>query len=190
VSGEIVAITAPIAPVVREQTSFSVREFVDAVQLRKDIAYSKNNLDDAMMNQASMFAFYGVLSAEAARQTDVVKLLLQNAEAAVYGLISGEKATAGEKATVPMMESLVARHPRVVDLKRALNEAKRVEAISKTAVEAFRHRRDMLIQHGLISREEMKGNLKIAERSVRDDALEAQKSGLLDRLKNRANPEE
>jgi len=176
-------------PVAKEQTIYNVREFVDAVQLKRDIAYSKNNLDDAMMNQAAMFAHYGVLAAEASRQVDVIKMLLQNVEAAVYKMTSDEKATAGEKVTVPMMDSLVARHSRVIDMKKALNDAKRVEATAKIAVEAFRHRRDMLIQHGLISREEMKGNLYIAERSVREQVLDTQKSSILDRLKNK-NAEE
>jgi hypothetical protein len=175
------------SPLAAQQTSYNVRDFVDPKQLRIDIAYSKNNLDDAMMNQASMFAHYGVLASEASRQTDVVKMLLQNIEAAVYKVLSDENAVAGKKVTVPLMDSLVARHARVIDMKRALNEAKRVEATSKIAVEAFRHRRDMLVQHGLISREEMKGNLYIAERSVREEVIGHQKSSMLERLNKNKN---
>lgn len=168
-------------------TIFQVEEYIDANQLRRDVAYSKTNLDDAMMEQAAMFAHYGILASKASRQVDVVKLLLENATAAVYKLISEERAAEGLKTTVPMMDSLVARHERVVSMKRALNEAKRVESTAKIAAEAFRHRRDMLIQHGLISREEMKGELKIMEKSVREEAMDRQKEGVLSRLKESAN---
>jgi hypothetical protein len=171
-------------PAMTAQTVYQVKDFVDASQLKRDLAYSTNNLSDAMMQQASLFSHYGVLHAEASHQVDVVKMLLENTEAAVYKMVSDEKAAAGEKVTVPMMDSLVARNARVVAMKKALNAAKRVEVVTKTAVEAFRHRRDMLVQQGLISREEMKGQITIAEKNVREDAQLAQRGALMDRINN------
>ena len=169
----------------KELTVYQVRDFIDAAELKRDLAYSPNNLTDAMMQQASMFSHYGVLAAEAAKQTDVVKMLLENTEAAVSKLIRDEIAAAGDKVTEPAVAARIARHPRVVAMKKAVNEAKRVESIGKTAVEAFRHRRDMLVQQGLISREEMKGELSIRERNAREDAIEASKNIALDRLQRR-----
>ncbi|SOC90114.1 hypothetical protein SAMN05216358_0138 [Rhizobium sp. AN5] len=169
----------------KELTVYQVRDFIDAAELRRDLAYSPNNLTDAMMQQASMFSHYGVLAAEAAKQTDVVKMLVENTEAAVQQIIRNELAAASEKITESAIAAKVARHPRVISMKKALNEAKRIESIGKTAVEAFRHRRDMLVQQGLISREEMKGELSIRERSAREDALEASKIIALDRLARR-----
>lgn len=171
-------------------TTYQIKDFIDAAQLRKDLVYSPNNLTDAMMQQASLFAHYGVLASQASRQVDVVKMLLENAESAVYQKVHGEKAVAGEKVTVPMMEALVARHERVISMKRALNEAKRVESSAKIAVEAFRHRRDMLIQHGLISREEMKGELRIMEKTELNRVFENQKHEVMARLKKPVTSEE
>ncbi len=169
----------------KELTVYQVRDFIDAKELKRDLAYSTNDLTSAMMQQASMFSHYGILAAEAARQTDVVKMLLENTEAAVSKIIRDEIANAGDKVTEPAVAARIARHPRVVAMKKAVNEAKRVESIGKTAVEAFRHRRDMLVQQGLIAREEMKGELSIRERSAREDALEAAKNIALDRLQRR-----
>ncbi|QNH71680.1 hypothetical protein V1VFAS_113 [Rhizobium phage V1VFA-S] len=166
-------------------TTYQVRDFVDAAQLKRDLAYSPNNLTDAMMQQASMFSHYGILAADAARQVDVVKMLLENTEAAVQQIIRDELAGAGEKVTESMVAAKVARHTRTISMKKALNEAKRVESICKTAVEAFRHRRDMLVQQGLISREEMKGELTIRERNAREDALESTRALALDRAARR-----
>lgn len=169
----------------KEQTVYQVRDFIDAKQLKADLAYSPNNLTDAMMQQASMFSHYGILAAEAAKQTDVVKMLVENTEAAVQQIIRNDLAASGEKVTESAIAAKVARHPRVISIKKALNEAKRIESIGKTAVEAFRHRRDMLVQQGLISREEMKGELSIRERNAREDALESSKASALERLARR-----
>ncbi len=174
----------------KKESVYTVKNYVDALQLKRDLAFSVNDLTSAMMQQASMFSHYGVLAAEASRQVDVVKMLLENTEAAVYQKERDAMAAAGEKPTEALLEKRVARHPRVISMKRALNEAKRVEAIGKTAMEAFRHRRDMLVQQGLISREEMKGEARIAERSVREEAMDHQRTSLLERIKNRAGAEE
>lgn len=173
---------ANTADPVKEPTTYPVRDFIDAATLKKDLAFSPNNLTDAMMTQSAMFSHYGVLAAEASRQVDVIKMLLENTEAAVYKLERDAAATAGEKVTEVMLEKRIARHSRVIAMKKALNDAKRIEATGKIAVESFRHRRDMLVQMGLISREEMKGDIRIAERNVREDALAQQRAAALDRL--------
>lgn len=174
--------TDTTADPVKEPTTFQVREFIDAKKLKEDLAFNDQDLTTAMMQQSSLFSYYGVLAAEAARQVDVVKLLLENTEAAIYQLERNKAATAGEKLTEAMLEKRVARNSRVIGMKKALNEAKRIEAIGKTAVEAFRHRRDMLVQMGLISREEMKGELRIQEKNIRESAYEYQKDSVLERM--------
>ncbi len=168
-----------------ETPGFTVKDFVDAAQLKKDLAFSPNDLSTPMMQQSSLFAHYGVLHADAQRQVDTVKLLLENTEATVYKIIRDKFVTDGDKFTETLLEKSVARHARVIQMKKALNQAKRVESITKIAVEGFRHRRDMLIQQGLISREEMKGDLRIAERNAHADAQDAQKNAALDRLAKR-----
>jgi hypothetical protein len=167
------------------QSVYNVRDFVDVATMKSDLSYSLNNLSDAMVRQASMFAHYGVLAADAGRQVDTVKLLLENTEAAIYQIIRNEKDAAAEKYTETLLERLISRHPRVIAMKKALNEAKRVEGITKTAMEAFRHRRDMLVQQGLISREEMKGEVAIAQRNAREDVQALQKSSYMDRIKSK-----
>lgn len=173
----------------KESSGYNVVDYIDAAQLKRDLVFSTNDLTSAMMDQASLFAHYGELASRASRQVDVIKLLLENTEAAVYKLIRDDMATKGEKFTEALLEKMVARHARVISMKKALNDAKRIEAIGKTAMEAFRHRRDMLVQQGLISREERKGEIRIAEKSVRDSAMEEQRRIALERL-NRKSSEE
>ncbi len=178
------------APAPRAPLLFQVKDFVDAAQVRRDLGFSTNDLSSAMMQQASLFAHYGVLAADASRQVDTVKLLLESTEAAVYQSLRSKYLAAGEKITEALLEKQVARSDRVLSLKKALITAKRVESIGKTAMESFRHRRDMLVQQGLISREERKGDLIIATRNARDDVQENQKAEALDRLNKLRNGSE
>lgn len=153
-----------------EAPSYVVRDFIDAAELKRDLAFSTNDLSSAMMQQPSLFSHYGILASNASRQVDVVKLLLENTEAAVYKILRDQAATNGEKVTEAQLDKLVTRHPRVIAMKKSLNEAKRVEANAKIAVESFRHRRDMLVQMGLISREEMKGDITIRAKATAEEA--------------------
>lgn len=172
---ETTADPSPVSP------GYTVREFVDAAELKRDLAFSNVDLTSAMMQQASLFSHYGVLASQASRQVDVVKLLLENTEAAVYKLLRDAAATSGEKVTEALLEKSVSRHPRVIAMKKSLNEAKRVEATAKIAVESFRHRRDMLVQMGLISREEMKGELSIRAKSAAEEARDNSTQAVLAR---------
>lgn len=172
--------------------AISVVEYIDSVQLRKDLAYSTADISSSMMEQATMFAHYGLLASQASLQTDKFKMLLENTEAAVSRIIRDEKNLAGEKITEAALSALVTRHPRVISARQAVNAAKQIESVGKIAVEAFRHRRDMLVQQGLISREEMKGELSIAMKSVKEEEYRNSQDRVLERRQNRqtGNPEE
>lgn len=166
----------------KKRSRYEVRQLIDTEQLNRDMTFSPTNLTDAMMAQAALFAHYGVLAAKASRQVDDVKLLLENVEAKVYRKIRDEAASSGTKMTEAQLEKAVAINEHVIAFRKALNEAKQIEAISKTAVEAFRHRRDMLVQQGLISREEMKGELSIAAKRAHEDELDSLKNRYLKRI--------
>jgi hypothetical protein len=169
----------------KPKKTVKVTNYIDTTRLKADLAYTPVNLSDAMMTQASLFAHYGELAAKASRQVDNLKLVLENTEAAVYRVIRDEVTDRGEKVTEGLLDKLVTRHERVINTKKALNEAKQIEAVAKTAVEAFRHRRDMLVQQGLIMREELKGEVAIGARNVREQEVEDLKERYLQRAQNR-----
>lgn len=174
---ETAAVSAPTVRKVR------VRDIVDDTQLGKDMTFSSTDLSGAMMEQAPLFARYGLLAAQASRQVDDLKLMLEVTEAKVYRKLRDEAAATGAKTTEAQLEKAVLVHPQVIEVKKALNEARQIEAKAKTAAEAMRHRRDMLVQTGLISREEMKGELAISRRTESEAAMEAQKERMLTRLR-------
>lgn len=161
----------------------SVRNFIDAAKLKTDLSFSINDLSDAMVSQASLFAYYGTIAAEASRQVDNLKMNLEVVESTVNRLIRDGLVKGGVKVTESMIDKSVQTNGRVVALKRALNEARQIESNAKTALEAFRHRRDMLVQMGLISREEMKGDLSIGRRTVVENENKAQRERVMDQMR-------
>lgn len=160
------------------QQGYAVRNFIDADQLKRDISFNLLDLSNAMMEQASLFVYYGSLAADAEKQVSAVKLMLETTEAAIYQAVRSNKIANDERFTEALLENEVSRHPRVISIKKSLADARRVESTCKTAVEAFRHRKDMLIQQGLITREEMKGQTFIKGQ----DQAEATKQAALDRI--------
>jgi len=147
-----------------------VTAFIDTTQVKKDMAYSLADLSTAMMQQASLFAHYGVLLAQASRQVDDIELLLDVARSKVTRRLRDDYAKAGEKVAATLIDKEVETDDKIVSLRIALNEAKQIENIARTVVDGFKQRRDMLIQHGSTEREERKGELAIkARRAVQED---------------------
>jgi len=169
--------------------TIKVVQYIDPVQLKKDLSYSNADLSSAMMEQAATFANYGVLAAQAGMQVDKMKMLLENTEAEVARRERDKKALAGQKSTESQISEIVTRHPRVIEARKALNEAKQIESVAKIAVEAFRHRRDMLVQQGLINREELKGELSVALKNAKEEETRATQDRLLARRQAKARDE-
>jgi hypothetical protein len=114
------------------------------------------------MKQAALFAHYGELQAEASRQVANIELLLENREAIAYRNMRDQAVAAGEKApSDAALTKMIVLDPKVRAAKIALNEAKQIESICKTTVEAFKQKRDMLVQHGASEREERKGEMRL-----------------------------
>lgn len=162
--------------------TYKVHQYLDVDQLKKDLAYTPTNLTDAMMQQASLFVHYGIGASSASRQVDDVKMILEITEAKIYRKLREEAAKKETKLTEAQLEKNVALDANVRSIRRALNEAKQIEANCKIAVESFRQRRDMLVQQGLLSREEMKGEVSISRRNAAEDAGEATKKRVLARI--------
>lgn len=158
---------------------YTVKDLVDVDQLKRDSAINTADLSSAMMQQTSLLVHYGVLAAQASKQVDNVSMLLKNAEAAAYRQFRDEAAGKGEKVTEAQLEKLVLRAPNVIQMMRALNEAKQIEAIAKIAVESFRHRRDMLIQLGANERKEMEGEIAVYRGRAREVEAEDNKNTVL-----------
>lgn len=158
-TGDDLSETEATPPV--ERPKLTVKRFFEPGLLKADLQYSVADLSQAMTDQAALYAHYGVQAASAARQTDDMELRLDVTKARVAREVRDAAAIDGRKMSVAEVEAEVLTDQRIIDLRVAVNAAKQVEAEAKTAVEAFRHRKDMLVQLGAGEREEKKGSLTL-----------------------------
>lgn len=159
----------------------TVEAFVDAEKLASDIRFSEVDLDNAMMEQASFYAYYAAQAAKAGLQVDNLKNRLEITEAIVAKKMRDDAAASGAKITEKQIESEVPLNKTVRDLKSAYNEAKAIHALAIQALEAFKQRRDMLIQMGVARREEIKGEARVAVATANQDKLDLLKAKLIER---------
>lgn len=164
---------------------FTVRNYLDGAKAKADLSYTLTNLSDAFQAQGGFRLEYATYAAQASKQVDDLKMILEATESAVYRKLRDEATARGEKITETYLEKMVIGTDRVLALKRAINEAKQIEAIAKGAVEGFKDRKDMLVQEGASNRQEREGELRMTGIRNRDDATEAVKRRVLEGLQDK-----
>lgn len=152
-------------------------------QMKKDVAFSDVNLDDAMMNQASLYAYYATLAAQAQRTVDRLKIQVDIVESKTHDRITSELRDAGEKVVETAVAKMIQRDPDFVTAQVKLADAKMDAFVAKEALEAFKQRRDMLVQIGVRAREEMKGELRIAAATVEAERSANLRAAALGKIK-------
>lgn len=133
----------------------------DPKQFHDDVAIDRNKLSDAFANQASLFAAYAEYNFAAMSKEMRAKVTLDLIIANNDKRIREEAIAAGTKITEKVIEAELDRSPEVVKAKLAHNDAKGMAAFVHLSLDAFKQRRDMLIQLGADGREEMKGDLRM-----------------------------
>lgn len=158
---------APPKPIV-----VTVKNYIDAAQLKVDLAYSLTDLQSAFLKQASLYSHYGDLHAMAKHQVNDLKLKLDIAEAKIYRNTRDRCLAADEKFTEPYLQSCVRSHALVIAFKKAINEAMQVASSASTAVEAFHQRKGMLEGLGRGENADKAGELRIMDQNAREGILE------------------
>jgi hypothetical protein len=128
---------------------------------QEDLEIDGHNLNNAFMRQASLFAYYAAMHVQAMRKEMRSKLLLEIEEAKVAKSVRDKMIAEGAKTTEKQIEQEVSRTPSYIKAVNTYNEAKANTALAASTVEAFRQRRDMLIQLGANQREELKGETRV-----------------------------
>lgn len=157
----------------------SIDHYIDVDKLAADLKLDEVDLNDAWLTQAGLAAYYGVLAARAASQVINVKIVRDAKEAEVAGEIRARFASNGQKVTEAAIKEELDQDLRVIAVNRAYALAISIEGETKAAVEAFRQRRDMLVQLGANSREEVKGSMRM---SMTGDAVSDRAEELKKRL--------
>lgn len=125
-------------------------------QMLQDVQFSPEDLDNAYIEQASLYAYYAHQSMLASRRADNAKLFLNATEAGIDKNIRNDAATEGKKLTEKMIEQEVSRAPVYVSAVKKYNDAKALAQMLRDILDAFKNRKDCLIQYGLSRREEFR----------------------------------
>lgn len=157
-------------------TEFAVKDILDPAKLQADLSINENDLDTGMLRQSGLFAYYGALHAQAEQQLSRMEQLQEIIEARLDRKARDAAAASGTKITEAQVKAAIALEPKAIAIKTAVNKARMVTSLCKSAVDAFRNRRDMLIQLAFNSRSERKGELRLTE-----GQLEAQQARSMER---------
>lgn len=156
----------------------TLQKFVDPYQLKKDVSFSEHNLDDAMAQQASLYAYYAAQATKAQLQSDRMKHQVEIVEAKLYH--EYRNAHKGEKVTESFISKLVLIDSRHAAATKRNNEARMIASLAKEAAEALKQRRDMLTQTSKWQLEQQKGELFLKSK---DASMESRKQSVLDKIR-------
>jgi hypothetical protein len=145
----------------RSTAPAGLQHSIDVAQFRKDISVSETNLDNCMMEQAGLIAYYVEQAAKAEAQYLRLKARFGVLEAQLYDTHRKALVAAGEKATEKQVENAVKIDPKWLHNQNIVIEAETIATINKGLVESLKQRRDMIIQLGADRREEGKGAARI-----------------------------
>lgn len=136
-------------------------DVLDPELFQDDLSIQENDLNSAFLRQASLFAYYAQLHVQNMRRESRAKLLLEIEEAKIAKQVRDRLVAEGAKSTEKQIEQEISRTASYIKAANAYNEAKANTALAASTVEAFRQRRDMLIQLGANQREELKGETRL-----------------------------
>jgi hypothetical protein len=168
-----VADASELSEDVPKTAAAKLQYFVDVNQFNRDTKLTEATLDSAMMEQASLRAYYGTMAANAEAQHARLKVRFDVLEAKLYDEARKSLAAGGEKVTEKMVENAVKLDPRWLKAKNAVIEADTIANINKGLVASLGDRRDMMIQMGADRREGYKGAMRVMEAKNEAESLGA-----------------
>lgn len=149
-----------------------------STQMLNDVEFSPENLDVAYIEQASLFAYYAEQSRLASKKMDNFKLRINTIEAELDKECRDEAISTGTKVTEKAIEQSIARNDKYIKSVLAFNDAKATHQMLRDILDAFKQRKDMLMQIGLTRRDELKaGSMRVNESS--QDELRARRESLV-----------
>jgi len=136
---------------------------------QKDIKISKETIDEDLMKQAGLYAFYAVMAELAEEAYEQAKLELELLEATVDEHIRVGLIQKGEKVTDKKLEKLVAvNEDRIESVKNKI-QARKNRGILKALARAFEQRNLDVIALGHICRQERDVDIFIRKEKLKKE---------------------
>ena len=149
---------------------YAVDGFIDPTRASTDTQINSLDLHGEIERQPGLVYYYTSLAAKAERQLSTFKLALEAKEADAAMKVRSEASAAGEKLTADMVKERVRKNSDVLALDKAVIKAREALDVAKGICEALRHKKDMLVMSGHLTRDEMKARLDVHESVAADSA--------------------
>lgn len=140
--------------------SEEVFKLPNAAEITEDVSFTEATIDDEMVRQPSLVAHYARICGEVMYAMDTAKQILEITESKVARQMRDEHAEAGLKITEAQIASSLAGEPRVMKARKAYNRAKADNEAARGALEAMRHKKDMMIQLAVGRRSEIESKIR------------------------------
>lgn len=144
---------------------FKVKTLIDAVKANQDVSINTADIQGEFVEQAGHFSYYSEKSAQANRQEAMAKRHRDITYATLDGEYRLAAKEAGEKVTEKGIEGRINLDERYQQAYQAYIDATMIADLLKGKVDAFRNKRDMLIQIGANDRHDSKGSLRLSEKA-------------------------
>ena len=112
----------------------------------KDLGFLRDDLDDAWLNQDILFVKYASEANKLEREVSRAKAALETVEAKLSARIRSDLSLNGIRATSTLIESKVKQDAIYIRGRTIYDNAKSDLELARHVIEAFRHRKDMIIQ--------------------------------------------
>jgi hypothetical protein len=149
-----------------------MKEFIDSTTVSEDLHFTAENIDTALIEQAALYAFYAEQAYNADVQASKAKVSLELLESKVDKEIRDDAAASGAKLTEKSIATQMDGDERIIKKKLDYNASKAHASYCRDILEAFRQRRDMVIQIGVSNREERKGEAYIKSEASKHGVTE------------------
>lgn len=157
--------------------SLELRMSVLPDEVKSDMQINELNLQDNILKQPSLYAYYAYLYSEKMKESSQAKLTLCTVEGQISDQYTAE-VEAGKKMTDSVKEKRMKSEPKWKMAKSLLDKAEAEEEYYRNLLEALKQKRDMLYQLALRQRDEIKSNITIQNPNITDMG-----NSILERLK-------
>lgn len=171
----------PLSDQIPKQSSspLALKEFVNPEQLKTDVQFDLNDLDNAIRQHAALFVHYADLARLARRQFERMKATAEVLESKLYAIHREAMAAEGKKPTEGAIDAAVKTDPRWFATQQKMIDSRAIYDLASDAREAFSQRKDMLIQVSVDRRKEREGELRV--NTIRE-AVDAERTNVLAHL--------
>jgi len=149
----------------------AIKAFVDSDELKRDVRINPVDLDNAMIEHASLFVHYASQAVKARSQYDRVKNGFEILEAKLDAEHRERFASEGKKVTEAQIKAAMTADPRWSKGQAMVIEAHGIWKLADIAQSAFDQRKDLLLEVARDRRKEKEGQMRVLEGQAQRDRV-------------------